>query len=222
MTRPPLPLLLAALVCAVPVLAGDAGEGSYSDRLSKIEGTASLAVAHIPLDIGVSNSIPLSARGTLAARTYLSPASPEITSDTAQDISGFADVLARAKTNLCGGAPQTATNGTTVPVAVKGFDGVSLGMMSEIDVAHDDIGTVCTATLVNSATLGLNLTQRLGTYVAFEAERNMDSGSAWGNTVDFGFTYALNEDAQLETGVNVGVTRETEGLGVFMGMSFRW
>lgn len=48
-----------------------------------------------------------------------------------------------------------------------------------------------------------------------------ERGSHWQATADFGLTYALTEDVQLDGGVNVGLTRAAEDVNPFLGLSVR-
>jgi hypothetical protein len=44
----------------------------------------------------------------------------------------------------------------------------------------------------------------------------------WLAFVDFGFTYGLTDDIQLDAGVNIGVTRSADDLNPFLGISWRF
>jgi hypothetical protein len=40
--------------------------------------------------------------------------------------------------------------------------------------------------------------------------------------VDFGLTYGLTDDIQLDAGINIGVTRSAEDFNPFVGLSWRF
>ena len=41
-------------------------------------------------------------------------------------------------------------------------------------------------------------------------------------TFDFGFTYAITRDIQLDAGMNIGLTDAADDLNPFIGLSMRY
>ena len=62
----------------------------------------------------------------------------------------------------------------------------------------------------------------LAGYVEFFSLVSTESGSEWAGSVDFGLTYTLTENLQLDAGVNLGITRAADDLNVFTGISYRF
>lgn len=50
---------------------------------------------------------------------------------------------------------------------------------------------------------------------------NTERAAAWEGTFDFGLTYLVHDNLQLDTGVNVGVTRAAADWNPFVGLSWR-
>lgn len=153
-------------------------------------------------------------------------------------VHGFGDVAVRLKHNLWGndGGPTamavmpfvtlpTARRGLgadgiefglIVPVSVRLTDAIDLGAMTEVDGLRD--GGRYRASFVNSATLGFDLTGRLGLYTELYTEHDRD----WIVTGDAGLTYRIGDDLQLDGGVNVGLTEAADDIGLFVGVSRRF
>jgi hypothetical protein len=75
---------------------------------------------------------------------------------------------------------------------------------------------------VNSITFGRDLFGELAGYVEFFTLVSTEAGSQWEGYFDFGFTYALNENLQLDCGVNIGVTEAANDWNPFVGLSWRY
>ena len=55
-------------------------------------------------------------------------------------------------------------------------------------------------------------------YSNVSAERNAD----WIGTFDFGATYKLTPNVQLDAGVNIGLTRSADDVNPFVGLTVRY
>jgi len=153
---------------------------------------------------------------------------------------GFGDVTVRFKRNLWGNDgggtalgvmpfAKLPTNGggvgnafveggVIVPLAVEVTRGIGLGVMTEVDLLADDNGRY-TPSFINSATLGFDLSDRLGLYTEAFTERGTARGDRWIVTFDTGVTYAIGEATQIDAGVNLGVTDAADDVAVFVGVS---
>lgn len=159
-------------------------------------------------------------------------------------IDGIGDVTLRLKHNLWGNDGgdtafglipfvilPTARNGlgsghveggVIAPFSVKLAETFDLGVMTEVDVVRRDDDAGYTASFVNSVTLGHDLTDTLGMYVELFTEKAARGGAGWNVTGDVGITLALGDSAQLDTGVNVGLSEAADDLNVFVGYSRRF
>lgn len=158
--------------------------------------------------------------------------------------SGFGDLVVRVKHNIWGNdGGKTAlalmpfvkvpTNnvasfnddvegGLIVPLAVDLGNGLGLGLMTEVDILKEESGSGYAPTFINSATVSFELTERLGLYTEVFVERSTESCAETIVTFDTGLTYAVTDNLQLDTGVNVGLTDVADDLNVFAGLSQRF
>jgi hypothetical protein len=124
--------------------------------------------------------------------------------------------LARAET----GQKRQFAGGLIVPIAVDLGGGWGLGAMAQVDVEKQATVAPYHVNAVGSATVGRDLTERVGFYTELWALENrfVDVTATW----DSGITYALAPNIQLDGGVNVGLTRTADGVNPFLGLSFRF
>jgi hypothetical protein len=111
--------------------------------------------------------------------------------------------------------------GLIVPLAIELPNKFGAGLMTELDFVRDgddDLNFIW----VNTATVGRDLTEKLGAYVELFAEVDPDRSSQWVGTLDFGMTYAISEDIQLDGGINIGLTREADDWNPFIGLTIRY
>lgn len=113
-----------------------------------------------------------------------------------------------------------AEGGVIVPLGVSLPAGFDLTVMAELDFVRDGTGGRDTL-LVHTASLGHDLTDKLGAYVEYAGVAAVDGGHDYEAYADFGLTYGLTDDVQLDAGVNVGLNGPAEDLRVFAGMTVR-
>ena len=119
-------------------------------------------------------------------------------------------------------ANDDVEGGVILPLAIDLGQGIGLGVMTELDVLRSESGSGYEPTFINSATMSFELTKKLGLYTEFYVERSTDSGAETIVTLDAGLTYAVDDNLQLDTGVNVGVTDAADDVNVFAGLSRRF
>lgn len=158
--------------------------------------------------------------------------------------SGFGDTTVRLKMNLWGndgGATAFALmpfvkmptassglgngaveGGLILPLAVALPADWGMGVMLEIDFNEDEDGRGHHAAFIQTITFAHQIVGPLGGYVEFFSQLSDDVASDWIATVDFGVTYAINDDVQLDAGLNVGVTDAADDLNPFLGLTIRF
>lgn len=198
--------------------------------------TQALAVAPMNWKVGLANSIDFQ----VVIQTYnrLRLQTPE--SETVQ--SGFGDIVNRLKINLWGneGGPTalavmpyvawptsqddlgvpTVEGGIIVPLAIELPAEFGLGLMTQVDFLRSNSHRVAAA-FVNTITLGRPIYGDLSGYVEFFSEVPPDD-EPWVGTLDFGLTFALTDNLQLDGGLNIGVTRSAPDWNPFLGLSCRF
>jgi hypothetical protein len=202
--------------------------------------TEAFAVAPVNLKIGLLNTVDFQ----VILETYNYVRVNDHASGTVQTMSGFGDVTARLKINFWGNdSGQTAfgvipfvklpsnqdhlgnnavEGGVIFPLAVQLPRGWDMGAMTEVDFLRDESGGDHHASFVNSVTFGHNLFEKLDGYAEFFSEVSTETGARWIGTVDFGLTYKLTTNIQLDTGINIGVTKAAPDLNPFVGVSWRF
>lgn len=109
--------------------------------------------------------------------------------------------------------------GLIVPFAYTLAEGWDLGAMTEIDIIRNGDDNAYTSTWVNTITFGHSLTKKLGLYI--EVTSTVGEGPP-AMTLDAGVTYAVDENLQLDAGINLGLTRAAEDRLIFTGISRRF
>jgi hypothetical protein len=160
-------------------------------------------------------------------------------------MSGFGDLIVRAKLNLFGNEGnlpvalgfipfmKIPTNedglgnhaiegGFILPVAFKLPWDFQLFGMTEIDINEDAANTGYHLDYVNSLSLHHAITKKLDSYVEFFTGISTERHSGWIGTVDGGLAYAISDNVILDGGINAGVTRAAQDWQPFAGISFRF
>lgn len=163
---------------------------------------------------------------------------------TTEKKSGFGDITTRLKYNVWGNDGGTTalgimpfvkfpTNsddlanddiegGVIVPLAVDLGNGWGMGLMTELDINKDEDDSGYHAEYVNSITFSREMTEAMGMYAEFFTSKSSESGADWANTLDFGITYGIGDNVQLDAGVNIGVTDAADDLNPFIGATYRF
>ena len=93
--------------------------------------------------------------------------------------------------------------------------------MAEFDAAQDADAEGYHAELVDSIVVGHEIVGDLAGGTEFFSVATTEPGGHWVGQVDFFVTYGLTEDVQLDTGVNLGVSRAADDVGTYLGVSWR-
>jgi hypothetical protein len=158
--------------------------------------------------------------------------------------SGFGDVLTRLKVNLWGNDggssagglmpfvkwPTSQDNlgnraieaGVILPIAVELPGGFGLGAMTEFDWLQDAGSHDYHPEFVNSVTVTHKIVGELDGFVEFFSVVSEQNGADWIGTFDFGFTYGITDNMQLDAGAYVGVTKSAADIAPFVGFSIRF
>jgi hypothetical protein len=157
---------------------------------------------------------------------------------------GFGDITTRLKVNVWGndggktalavmpfvkfpsnqdGLGNNAIEGGIIfPFAAKLPADWTMGAMTEVDFLKDNNGRGHHAEFVNTITFGHEIVGDLAGYVEFFSAVSTERAAPWVGSVNFGFTYGLTEDIQLDAGLNIGVTRAADDFNPFLGISWRY
>ena len=167
----------------------------------------------------------------------------EVNGTEVANTSGFGDTTLRLKVNLMGndegdfalGVMPFVTlptnsdglghkkyeGGFWVPFGYSLADEWGLGGMFQYNRAKNESDDDFHNEYVTSLTVGHPIVGELSGYGEFWNQFSTETDSKWQATVDFGLTYMLIPDVQLDAGVNIGVTEATDDLNPFIGFSAR-
>ncbi len=198
---------------------------------------SALGLATINLKVGLTNNIDL--------QTVLEPWTRVKVDDKINSIhgsvSGFGDITSRLKINFWGNdggktafalmpfvkwptnqhglGNDSVEGGLIVPLAISLPAGWDLGVMTEIDIVRNDADDGYTGEWVNTVTLGHDITEKVGGYLELATTLTHGRDLA---SFDCGLTYGVTRDVQLDCGVNLGLTKATDDVTVFAGVSVRF
>jgi hypothetical protein len=178
-----------------------------------------LAVAPVNLKIGLLNNLDFQ----VVLESYNHVRVNDHAAGTVQTMSGFGDVTTRLKLNFWGndgGAtafaaiplvkfPSNQDNLGTAQSRVRScfrwlFNcraAGTLAPMAGVAFLRDENNEGYHASFLNSITFGRELFGKLDGYAEFFSEVSTEQGSRWIGTVDFGLTYELTPNIQLDAGI---------------------
>lgn len=158
-------------------------------------------------------------------------------------ISGFGDVIVRYKYRVTSGdsnvqialipfvkIPTAKTGignrrvegGVAIPISFALAGQVTATLGPEIDVLADEDGHGRHAAIVNLVNLSTTVAPRLTLAGELWSNLNFDpAGSIKQASADAALAYALSTEAQLDAGANLGLTRDTPDVELYIGFSLR-
>ena len=111
--------------------------------------------------------------------------------------------------------------GIALPFAWDITEGVGLGVMLELDVIYSEVTRDHDFGFLHTAVLGVDLFGPVGGYVEYVGNAFFD-GSDYEAFASFGLTYELTENAVLDGGALIGLTRASTDVAVFTGVTIRF
>lgn len=213
---------------------------SYTYNRSDDEAVKALAIAPINLKVGILNNVDLQ----MIAESYNIQRTKDRAANSSTRLSGFGDLLLRCKTNLWGndGGPSALavmpfvkipTNqhdlgnsalegGIIFPFAMDLPADWGFGAQAEMDHLQDSNSSDYHQEFINTVTVSHDIAGKLGGYGELFSNLSTEHGAKWIATFDFGFTYAVTRDIQLDAGMNIGLTSAADDLNPFIGLSMRY
>jgi hypothetical protein len=117
---------------------------------------------------------------------------------------------------------NSVEGGVLFPFAAKLPAGFDMGMETGVRLLRNEVGRSYHEQFVNSVTFGHALIGKLDGYLEFFSSVSTERGSQWIGTIDFGLTYPIAENVQLDCGCNAWVTRSADDLNTFTGITVRF
>lgn len=199
----------------------------------------------ITTDLGVfaSSNIKYGVTKTLDLELNITPYETQSVSGQGR-ASGFGDLTARAKWAVVGGDTSvsllpflkvpTATRpigngavegGLVVPVGFTLPQGLSLAINPEIDALHDGASNGTHASYAFSAVVSHAIgPEFIGAVEVWGADNEDPAGRLHQASFDLGLAWIplKDQNLQLDAGTNIGLTRDTPDLNVYVGISRRF
>lgn len=213
---------------------------AYTYDRSDDETVKILNVAPINLKVGVLNNVDLQ----IIVESYNIQRTKDRAAGTSSRISGFGDLLLRSKINLWGndggrsalsvmpfvkfptnqhGLGNDAVEGGIIfPFAMDLLAEWGLGAQVEVDHVRDSDNSGYHQEYGSTITVSHDIVGKLGGYVELFSNVSTEPNADWIATFDFGFTYALSRDIQLDAGMNIGLTDAADDFNPFIGLSMRY
>jgi hypothetical protein len=125
-------------------------------------------------------------------------------------------------TNQDGLGNEAVEGGVIFPFAMDLPNDWGFGAQAEVDHLQDANGSDYHQEFLNTVTVSHDIVGKLAGYVELFSNVSTESGAKWIATFDFGFTYALTRDIQLDAGMNIGITSAADDFNPFIGLSMRY
>ena len=213
---------------------------NYTYDRTEHESVKTLAIAPVNFKVGLLNNVDLQ----VVAQTYNIQWTHDRDANTRTSASGFGDLLLRCKANLWGNdggsiafgvmpfvklptnqgdlGNRAVEGGIILPLAIQLPGAWDLGTMVELDHAQDSESSDYHEEVIESVTLSHALIGKVSGYVELFSNLSTERDADWIATFDFGFTYELWRNVQLDAGMNVGLTEAADDLNPFVGLSVRY
>jgi len=204
------------------------------------ERVKALAVAPTNFKAGLLNNLDLQ----VVVLPYIIQKTHDRDANNQTRASGFGDLLLRCKVNLWGNdgggtafavmpfvklptsqddlGNHAVEGGIVLPLAIQLPGRWDLGAMVQVNQARDSQSSDYHQEVIESVTLGHEITGGLSGYLEFFSNLSTERDANWVATFDFGFTYALRRNVQLDAGLNVGLTEAAYDWNPFVGLSVRY
>ena len=199
-----------------------------------------VSIGAVNLKVGLCNKTDLQ----IMLEPYTSVRIHDRAARTVEKHRGFGDITTRVKINFWGNdggstalgvmpfvkfpsnqddlGNNAVEGGLIVPFAAELPAGWGMGAMTGVDFIEDGDGSGYHLEFINTITFGRDIVGKLAGYIEFFSLASNERGAPWVGSADFGFTYGLTDDIQLDAGINIGVTRSADDFNPFIGMSWRF
>jgi hypothetical protein len=119
------------------------------------------------------------------------------------------------------GGTDKVEGGLILPLAISLPNEWSLGVMAELDAVRDAADEDYEFQFVHTATIGHAIVGELAGYIEYVGVVTTESDVDYIALVGGGLTYGVNENVQLDCGLNVGLSEDADDFNVFVGVSVR-
>lgn len=139
--------------------------------------------------------------------------------DGGESAAGF-EMIFSAPTGAHGLSAETV-QASFLAIYQRSFGDLGVGYNAGVVAVANDDGGTHHAEIINTISISHGLVGPLTGYVEFFTSVPTAHSGEWVGTVDAGVLWLLAKNFQIDTGINVGVTRAADDLQVFLGFSWR-
>lgn len=125
-------------------------------------------------------------------------------------------------TSRTGLGSSRVEGGMIVPVSIELPGGWNLGLQAAAHIVEGEKSPGYQGQFDQVIGLERDIVGKLAGYVEFFSAIPTERRRGWVGTVDFGFTYKLTDDIQLDCGVNIGVSPAADDWNPFTGITMRF
>lgn len=143
---------------------------------------------------------------------------PDATQKTALAILPFVKI----PTNQDHLGNKSVDAGIVLPFDWAISDNLDFSVMTEFDYQRGDEVRKHVGNFVNSACISYNLTDHTSMFAEVYTERSTEHGSKWNVTFNFGGSYVITDNLNIDGGAYVGLTPQADNITPFIGMSCRF
>ncbi len=198
------------------------------------------AIAPTNFKVGLLNNVDLQ----IIVESYNIQRTDDRSAKRRDTISGFGDTLVRLKINFWGNdggdtafgmipfvkfptnqhdlGNHAVEGGIIFPFAIKLPREFDLGAQTAVGYAQNETSSGYHQEFINSITIGHSILGELSGYVEFFSSVSREPSAEWMGTFDFGVTYTVTPNVQLDAGLNIGLNRAADDLNPFVGLSVRY
>jgi Putative MetA-pathway of phenol degradation len=165
------------------------------------------------------------------------------TTGITETVDGFSDIQARLKINLWGNdGGKTALaffpfvkiptytslsndhveGGLILPFSLELNETMSLGLMPEVDIVHQEAGDGYDAEFVHTAVFGFDLNEKIGAFIEYVGVAGSGTEYEYQASTVVGITYSPSDHLQYDAGIRFGINDAAEDFGTFVGISTRF
>ncbi len=119
------------------------------------------------------------------------------------------------------GGTDHVQGGVILPLAIALPNEWSLGLMAEFDAVRDGADEDYELQFVHTATISHAIVGDLSGYLEYIGITDTEDGTGYLSLVGGGLTYGVNENVQLDGGVNIGLSDSADDFNAFVGISVR-
>jgi len=112
--------------------------------------------------------------------------------------------------------------GIILPFGMDLCEGVGLGLMFETDFVYDTLDDGYDTDFIGTGVIGVDVSDRVGLYCEGIGIWSTDAAVDFRGILGVGGTYAINENLQLDAGVNVGLAGDVDDVNIFTGVTVRF